>query len=287
MSNRLDPYDASDVEERPRSGYLTKKDIRAGAVVLVILALISTPVWMYLKRQTQKAICAQNFQSIYGALGAYMAQNDEHFPPICAQGDNLEPALLNGKPITWATVISGDMSKRASFRCPSATDAEVVHAVDPASAKGDLPMTYGMYSPWSTASTEAIANTHTAIVIAETSNFGSEETYDPVPFKNRSGNVVRQDGFFIGWDKGNYVPDWQRTASAAPDMPRNVTRLAFFGTSRGDFHGDVRGRHDGKIHVLFVDGHLGSIGPTAAAVSFTDVGALTGRWTTQGWVGGP
>jgi hypothetical protein len=287
MSFTPDRFATDEVEDHPRSGYVTLRDMRVIGLILVLAFLLCLPGFMYLKKISEQAVCSNNVKSIQEALSVYMQQFDDHFPPICAQGANLEPVLQDGKPITWATVIADGMSKRASFRCPSALDDEITHALGPSSAEPDLPMSYGMYSPWSGATAASIVSPGEAIVIAETSNSGAEDTYDPFPFKDLTGKVVRPDGFFIGWDKGNYVDQWQNSAHLEADMPKYVTRLAFFGTGHALFGENARGRHFGKIHVLYADGHEGMIRPSAAAVHFnTPGGDLTGQWTTRGWPGG-
>ena len=286
MSFKPDPYDPDAVDERPKSGYFTRKDLRVLVAVAVLLGPLFYPLYILMRRNSQETICTNNMKNIQEAISMYREYNDDRFPPICAQGDSYEPALVDGRAVTWATTINDYMSKRASFLCPSADDDEVVHAVGSKSTQPDLPMSYGMYSPWSGAAAAYVGNEGQAVVIAETSNFGAQDTYDPYPFKRADGTVVKSDGFFIGWDKGNYVEQWQNSASSAVDMPRYVTRLAFFGTGGGNFGEKARGRHSGKIHVLYVDGHLGMLSPNGAAVSFSDPGGdLNGRWTTRGWAG--
>jgi prepilin-type processing-associated H-X9-DG protein len=283
MSYTPDPYDPSEVEERPRSSHLTRKDLRRLVIAIAIVGLLMTPVFISWRKAAETAICAGNFKGIQTAIGAYMAQYDEHFPPICDQAPNLSPLLEDGKPYTWASLIRPGMEERFTFKCPSAREEEYAHTID--GEGNELLMSYGMYSAWSTAATTMISNPGEAIVIAETSNFGSEDSYNPVPFKDMQGETTTNDGFFIGWNTGNYV-DWN-AATSSVDMPQHVTRLSFRGTGKGVFGEGSYARHTDGIHVLYVDGHIGMIQPGAAAVRYTDVGGyLTGRWSTRGWPGG-
>jgi prepilin-type processing-associated H-X9-DG protein len=126
----------------------------------------------------------------------------------------------------------------------------------------------------------SISDPARSVLIAETSNRGSRGTYDPHPLLGTDGKPAPYDGFVIGWDTGNSI-DWYNTTLSS-DMPKSVTRLSFYDTASGDFHERRASRHDGGIHILFVDGHIETVPPTAAVVRYLDVGGdLTGLWSTR------
>ncbi|MCX7798885.1 MAG: hypothetical protein N2109_00910 [Fimbriimonadales bacterium] len=268
------------VEERQGSAYLTKKDLRAIGVVLAVLFVLMTPIYIVLKRQAQKAECAMNCKSIQGAMLLYMEVWDNQFPPAYASGPRGEVLLFDGKPFTWASTINEYMSKRAKFRCPAASAEELVIAAHPYESDQQVPMSYGMYLPRSTAALSSISDPARSVLIAETSNRGARGTYDPHPLLGLDGKPAPYDGFAVGWDTGNRI-DWYNTTQSS-DMPKAVTRLAFYNTASGDFQARGASRHDGGIHVLFVDGHIETVPPTAAAARYLDVGGdLTGLWSTR------
>jgi len=268
------------VEERHGSAYLSAKDLRAIGIVLALLFLLMTPVYIVLKRQAQKAECAMNCKSIQGAMLLYMEVWDNQFPPAYASGPRGEVLLFDGKPFTWASTITEYMNKRSKFVCPSASKEEAVVAAHPYESKKTVPMTYGMYLPRSTAALSSVGDPARSALIAETSNRGAMDTFDPHPLVGLDGQPAPYDGFAIGWDTGNRV-DWYNS-TLSTDMPRAVTRLAFHQTKNGQFRDDAPSRHDGGIHVLFVDGHVETLPPSAAAVRYLDVGGdLTGLWSTR------
>lgn len=268
------------VEGGHGSAYLTRKDLRAIAIVLAALFVLMTPIYIVLKRQAQKAECAMNCKSIQGALLLYMEVWDNQFPPAYASGPKGEVQLFEGKPFTWASTINEYMSKRAKFRCPAASEEELVIAAHPYESDKLVPMSYGMYLPRSTAALSSISDPARSVLIAETANRGARATYDPHPLLGLDGRPAPYDGFVVGWDTGNEINWYNSTLSS--DMPKAVTRLAFYNTDDGDFQGRGPARHDGGIHVLFVDGHIETVPPTAAAVRYLDVGGdLSGLWSTR------
>ncbi len=268
------------VEERHGSAYLSPKDLRAIGIVLALLFVLMTPIYIVLKRQVQKAECAMNCKSMQGAMLLYMEVWDNQLPPAYASGPRGEVLLFDGKPFTWASTITEYMNKRSKFVCPSAETEEAVVAAHPYESAKSVPMTYGMYLPRSTAALSSISDPARSVLLAETSNRGAKETFDPHPLVGTDGRPAPYDGFVIGWDTGNRI-DWYNS-SLSSDMPRSVTRLSFYGTKDGRFLDNSPARHDGGIHVLFVDGHVETLPPSAAAVRYLDVGGdLTGLWSTR------
>lgn len=282
MSTYNDPYDPSEVDERPRSAYLSKKDAKALLIFLLIAIVALTPVYRLMRENSRKTFCQQNMHAIQSAMLAYAELHDDRFPPLCELGSNYEPILHDGRPYTWASAIFEGMKKTQNFRCPSAHEDEITHAFNPYEPEKIIDMTYGMYAAWSGHATWDITDSAQAVLVTETSNHGARRTYNPVPFVDAQGNVIKEDGFYIGWDKGNRISDWKKRNTTAYDMPKFVTRLAFPDTADGVFRKDGPCRHSRGNHALFCDGHVELLTPNAARVEYIDVGGdLTGIWRTR------
>jgi hypothetical protein len=180
---------------------------------------------------------------------------------------NGEPSNLGGGATSWMTAIFQGMEKRASFRCPSAGDHEVAKNVHAMEAGKLFDSSYGMYRGWSTGISSMIQRPEQSIVIAETS--GGPDAFNPKPFKSDN------DGVVIGWDTGNFE---------AEDASDYVTRLAFGGTSGGQFDDAKPGRHDIGIHVLLASGKLGRIRANEARIKRMGSRAgsqIVGNWATN------
>lgn len=261
------PYDPSETEERPRSAYLSRKDVRIGLVGTAILAAALTPIYVSWERKSHEHLCTQNFAQISKALNIYLEANNDRFPPIfdedLATG---EPALINGYPSSWMTKIYSGMERRASFKCPAAKPEELAKNLNPESVDGYFESSYGMYRPWSGFPKYLVANPDTAIIVAETSNGGSNGTFNPIPYANAP------DGIVIGWNDSN---------DQATEKTTSVTRLAFYDTKNGEFKEKGPARHEMRINVLFISGSWGRIEQTGARVQRLGEGRdLTGYWAT-------
>ncbi len=266
-------YDPDEPEGAGRgSSYLSPKDLKWILLTLAVLSVIFWPVFQHMRKQSEKARCLQNVKAVFDAALLYMQYNDEHLPPVYAVGQDGTPLLTNGLPNTWATLLQPNMTARASFRCPSAKDDEVVRVEHPDSSKKVIELTYGMYVAMDTMYYPQLENPNGTVLFAETSNMGAGGTYDPSPFKLRDGTVVPFDGFLIGYDDGN------REHS---ENSKTVTRLAFGNTANGEFNGDrALPRHDTYIHVLFASGRAGRLEPSAARLQHLTP-ELTGYWSTR------
>lgn len=263
-------YDPDAIESSPgKSGYMTRKDLKVIGIGLVVLALIMTPVYCGMKKQAELHLCTTNFGAISKAINQYAASWDERFPPVYATSEGELPLVdKKGRPSTWATLITPYMSPRSSFKCPSASDDEVVIAQHWSEGSIDVPMTYGMYAPFAGFSMANVYQPGQTALISETSNQGAMQTYDPMPFKDMSGKAL-PDGFLIAWDNSN---------SAFNRSTQHVTRLAYLETSNGVFKKLGPSRHEKGINVLFCDGHVELLGPEAASVRHLGQD-LTGLWS--------
>jgi hypothetical protein len=232
---------ATEDEAAARSSYLSFKDFRLIGLAIVVLIALLTPIYMMGKRMSEKAQCVNNFKAMFDAIGLYARDYDDGYPPLYRADDQgLPSAGPKGMAYTWVSDIKPYMNTRATFRCPSAEESEVVYVEDPNDSSARVAVTYGMYAPYGAAKSFTVPNPDTTILIAETSNLGSAASYDPHPISGTG------DGFFIAWSNGNGGPNSSTNA---------VTRLAFRGTADGDFR-DKAGRHDAESHALTATGRL-------------------------------
>lgn len=268
MTPPIDAYDASEVDERPRSAYISKKDVRIVIIFGAIVVAIMVPVIQGMKRQSEQHMCKNNFAQISKALSLYLESNNDRYPPAFEAQSNGEPLLIDGKyPVNWMGLLLPGMEQRANFRCPTAQPDEVVDNLHPLEAGKTFPSTYGFYMPWSGWPASMVSDPNNAIIIAETSNRGGNNTYDPNSF------AEGPDGFVIGWDDNSLAPT---------SKSKYVTRLAFPGSKSMKFEESATTRHDNGIHVLYLSGALGRIKPDASHVIRYGGGSeIKGKWATH------
>jgi hypothetical protein len=258
-------YDASEVDERPRSTHLSRKDVRVMMIVVGVLILLMIPIYSVFKAGRDKYLCKTNLGQMFKAMGIYLEQNNERYPPAFVVGENGEPNLFDGSPYTWMSLIHDGMGERYSFACPAAGEKEGISNLNPSAEKAPFRSHYGLYMPWSTYNSTLIVNESTSILVAETANGGAEETFNPNPFSNGV------DGMVIGWNDGNFEPTRET---------EYVTRLAFPRSKGGKFVKEGAGRHGKGIHVLFASGQLGFMNPTSAEVHRLG-SEITGNWAVR------
>lgn len=259
-------------EGTPRgSAYVSGRDVKILAIVLVALIALLTPVYLHYKGESESSQCLANVNAMFKAVGFYTEDNNDRFPPAYVVGPGESPMLFDGKPFTWASLVVDRMNPRRSFRCPSADEEEVAVAAHPSSTKKSVPMTYGMYVAMSAAAINRIVDPSNTILIAETSNHGARGTYNPKPFVSPDGVESLVDGFLIGYDTGNQTP------AATSEF---VTRLAFRDSKSGPYGQKSTSRHSKGIHVLYASGQAGTIQPRAARLR--RLGSdVVGLWATR------
>ncbi len=269
------PYDPDAPEgAHTSSQYLSRKDFRVIALALVILAIVFLPVYQHMRREAEKSGCKQNLKAIYQAMSAYMELHEGLFPPAYMEGDGGAPREIKGKPFVWASLLQ--LGPRASFRCPAASDEETTAMLHQDAGETRDELAYGLYTALSAADPSMLESTSRTIALAETSNHGAKESYNPKPFVRPDGTEVQNDGFLIGYNDTNF----QHT-----DESEAVTRLAFRHTSEGQFRSPkATSRHPGGIHVVYADGHIGMISPPQAFVDHRTpdlVGEWAARWDAR------
>jgi len=250
-----EPLDPAEVEERRKSVYVSKKELGIVAVMGVLLLFGFFLLYRTLKQGAEESVCTRNMKEIFTALGLYLQDNNDRFPPVFVRDAEDAPMLERGHPVTWVTQIHANFSRRASFRCPTAGESELAANRGNRDDIERVDSAYGFYVAREFAEQPRIAYPSEVVLVAETSNRGARRTFDPHPLLDASGSPLASDGFAIGWDTGNALPE---------PGSRFVTRLAFPESAGARFSEKGESRHRNGIHALTVDGSLRWIKPPAA-----------------------
>lgn len=262
MILHTEAYDPTDPEDRPKSNYLTMRDVRVVIIALLVASLLLWPAVMKMIAARDKHLCKDHLGQVAKALLLYAEDNLGRLPPLYVQGENFEPRQFKGGANTWITLIAGGVKDpKRSFNCPAAHDNETAASEGPEGIT--LRSSYGMFAAVSAAPIDNIPNPSSTAMVAETSNRGARDTYDPLPLKTKDGQVV-DNGFVIGFDNSNFTP-----VDGGMDILEKsqfATRLAFYGTGKGEFKKDGLARHQGGIHILYADSHIETLPPTIANI---------------------
>lgn len=219
-----------------------------------------------------KHVCSTYLKDIGQATLLYAAQNGDRLPPLYAVGSGGSPALYDGLPQVWASVLADYTNSRTEFRCPSATDEETMKAIDLSASDGPMELTYGMYSAMSTKQPLLLSATNETLLFVETSNYGAGDTFNPVPYTTSNDDDVVFDAFSVAYDTGNF---------GFSSTTQWVTRLAFRGAGKSGYLGaNVKGRHGQGLNMIYVDGHRGLLHPEQAEVKHLSPDLL-GLWQTD------
>lgn len=261
-------------DRRSKSQYTSKKEMLTIIAIIIVVGIALIPSFNNFKDDREKSVCNTNLKAIHQAMIQYAVMNDDQLPPIYHVGDNGAPYLfgVDKKPRVWATLLQPFMTARASFECPAAEDDEKMPVSGVGGQHGpDFFLTYGMYQPMSSIPYLLLSRPQDTVVFAETSNFGAQGSYNPSPFYDSAGNVVKYDAFMIGYDDSNF---------GFSDETKWVTRLAVRNANNGYDKAGVQGRHPNGFHIMFVDGHRRLIKPAQARVENFYPG-LEGIWRAQ------
>lgn len=255
-------------DEQPKSRYLTKRDAIRLVVGLIVLLILLYPVYMILMGNAQNHLCESNLNQMFHGVDLYATENNDCLPPVYVTAENEAPLIENGSAYTWVSLIDGYVKDRTVFTCPAADlnagEGVRVHTSD----GGSLILTYGMVAPLGGEPRDQIDSPERTLLLAETSNYGSQNTFDPFPFKDGSGKVVPFDGFIIGYDDSNLLPT---------NASRFMTRLSFYNSKDGTFDVKKPMRHRDAINALTVSGSLRRIKATQADYKNAD-GAFNPDW---------
>lgn len=239
-------------DENRRSDLVSKADVKKFLVGLVVVAVVLSPIFFYLRENAYRATCGKNLLQLYKGITLYAAENNDRLPPVYVTSQTDAPYIERGAANTWVQLIEGQTKESVSTVCQSAgaEDRVMVH-----SESGSRGLTYGMFAPLGGEPMDLIDNPDQAVLLGETANMGASGTYDPMPFKDASGEVVPYDGFVIGFNDSNLLPT---------DASKAVTRLAFPDTADGQFKLDGRTRHRDGIQIVTASGRLRTIKPDMA-----------------------
>lgn len=240
---------------KPTTQFITIKDWKVIAVVVVILFFVSVPIYKQFKSQRDEQLCKSNMNGIYKAMMQYSIQNDERFPPLYSIGANGAPLLFDNKPIVWASVVSPYMNKRDSFDCPSIEEGEGMATIG--SENVDINLAYGMYVAMGSEPYLLLSQPNSTALLLETSNNGAQGSYNPLPFRDTTGSVVPFDAFMAGYDDSN---------KELTRKSKWITRLAYRNAKNGYDKPGVVPRHAKGLHIIYADGHLGSLHAPEAEV---------------------
>ena len=281
---------------------MTKKDLRTMLIGLAVFLILLYPVYRYMLKDSERSRCTQNIKAINEAMSLYAQEHDGRYPPVC-RGDVTDQGLVptlgasTGRVYTWASDVANYMSARASFLCPSADPNEIVQVEDPRTNAATIPLSYGMYAPYSGYLTTTVENPDQTIIIAETSNLGTNQTFDPCPYlkpvpgKNGFGveppcgqgsGTKLPDAFVINWSDSNEQPTMSvfgKDGKLEQMGSRTVTRLAFTGSQNGVFNKDTGSRHGAFIHGLSATGERINLTPEMADFYSTNGRRLNPAWT--------
>lgn len=264
-------YDPDEPESsKRRSSYLSRRDIKVLAILLVLFLAIMYPIYIYYFHVSQRYKCKTNLKDIGESINLYAEDWNDRYPVLYA----IEPGTSDGplldksnRPYTWGSLIDRYAKRRGILRCPSAEPEEALEAQDPQTTKRGVTMTYGMYVGLGSQPRNLIRSPDSTVLITETSNYGANDTYDPVPLRGKDGVPSPYDGFMIGYDTG--LTPTRET--------QHVTRLAFEGTKDKDFSAKRAGRHFGKNLFLFAGGNVADLNANAAQVKMLGE-RPTGSW---------
>lgn len=267
MSNQFDP-DAPEGSKDFGAQYVSRKDIKWIALAIIVVGGSFAAIYPQLKKQAHESACKKNMKDIAFSIQQYAEIYDGRFPPLYEVGQDNTPALTDGLPIVWASVLP-ELPMGSSFKCPAAPK-EALTRINGRSTERSMfssedkrldyiDLSYGMLASLSTRAISDVAQDNQTILISETSNNGAQGVYNPLPFTLETGETVPFDGFSIGFDNQQNLPDTNS---------RFVTRLAFPDTKSGDFtKKGLVGRHDLQIFGIHVDGSLTRLSPESTKIT--------------------
>lgn len=261
-----DAYDPQAPDERgPSNQYISRKDARIIGIILICIALLAWPVYMYLLKGVNNSLCAKNLRKIGSALQQYVNDNDDHLPFAYETTGfgSTEVNLHNDLAFSWQWQMNRYTGDVSVFKCPSATTEENTRI---SNGGQTIESSYGMLNAYSGAIFSSISNPSQKVLVSETVKSGVNGTSDPLKII-AAGTRLLDDGFVIGFDNDPDHPD----AST-----KFATRLAFPDSLTTGFDDYTDSRHPNGIHFLSVDGSMRFRGGSAARVSL--LGGGYGMW---------
>lgn|GEM_PF-1832403 len=263
-----DPLDLERTDEKPKSHYLSKRDIRVFLIAFTALLIVLSPVYFVLKDRSDAFLCKKNFQAMGSAMLLYASEHDDRLPPAYVTIDDQgTPLIEDGAVYSWANLLDIYMKKDTSFKCPKSSP-EDNYLDHHAESNSLMEVSYSFYKPMSCVALSDIPNPDEAILISEGSR---RDSFDPHPMLDADGKPLPFDTYVITWSNGNDLPD---------QTVKSVTHLAYPNTENGVFEFKGASRHPDGNHFLTASGRAISLPPSAAKVEW-DVKRkrVIGRWT--------
>jgi prepilin-type processing-associated H-X9-DG protein len=261
-----DAYDPQAPEgSRPSSQYISKKDWRVILAVLVVVAIVAWPGYLYLLGKVNATLCKKSFRKIGDAMLNYAADNDDHLPFAYESTGyySKEVNVRKGYAYTWQWQLNQYVGDWDAFKCRAAHDEENTRSSDGTTVHES---SYGMLSGYGGLQLSSISTPGERFLVSETTKSGLFGTVDPLPIR-AGGTTLADDGFVIGFDNEQEYPN-SATVSA--------TRLAYPDSAKYGFTSETGARHPSGLQFLFVDGHFRTLNAEAAKVN--RLGAGFGSW---------
>ncbi|HEY3782207.1 MAG TPA: hypothetical protein VGL56_14080 [Fimbriimonadaceae bacterium] len=249
----MSQYDPEEDEGRKRTAYISAREWRVIGIVFVVVCILMVPVYNHFMDLRNSHICTQNLLDIGTAVEGYMEDNNERLPPVYATADDgIEPRVFDKKAVfSWVSLLTHYMNKTEAFSCPAAIDSEGVQNL-PSSNGPNVTSDYGMYAALSAFPRDSISSPGSVALVVDSSNEGSNGTYDPLPFKDSSGNLI-PDGFVVGLNTTNFTP--ADSTQTKYDSAKFATRVASPDSAKMGFSSKSYTRHPDGINVLMADLH--------------------------------
>lgn len=257
-----DQYDPNAVEDKPKSKHISKRDLIFVSIIVFMLLLFGYPVVINMLSARHKHVCKTHLGSISMAVLVYAEQNNDRLPPVYAMEEKGYAPYAKGKVVnSWVSLLAPFVNKPAEeFQCPAAKANENVTNEGP---KGTtIESSYGMFGGLSAMPLGDIPDQGGVVMMAETANLGAQSTFDPEPMIG-ADDKSRPDGILIGFDNSNFYPSDENNVFA---VSKWASRLAFYGTNKGEFLIDKFGRHGAAIHFVFPDRHIETLPATMAQI---------------------
>lgn len=254
-----------------KSNLVTKKEFRLMLLGFGAIFLALIPIYYRARKDSYREICSQNMKAIAAAIDAYCNDQEGYYPlPFYVAADGA-PQMEDGNVISWVSLVKPYMNSRKSFVCPAAEPDEIVKNFV---GQGKVvESSYGVVAGvfvqvtddgrMVTIRKDEVADPSNVAMLTETSNRGSQQSFDPLPFEDGQAKTQPWSGFLVGYEMDNLSPDVQD----GKDVIRSnfVTRLAFRGTDKGSFE-KAEGRHEFN-YVVYAGGQRGKLLAKDAFVS--------------------
>ncbi len=209
--------------------------------IIAILAAILFPVFAQAREAARKTSCLSNLKQLGTGVGMYTQDNDENLP--CNWYVGLWASAPNG-PYKWMDAIYPYVKNEGVFTCPSDASPTRVYKyyqnlTGPSQNWGSYAMNVAYWAP--------------GPPTPPSSDSGQRITVSLAQLQRPADTVWAGDGngsFQVAWPDINAQPQINRTVSP---------RVLGLNGGNDPHEGAWVERHQGKINVIFCDGHAKSM----------------------------